>query len=143
MSFAALLLVNRALCLFAPHLLFFGASTEPSPFDLRKPKNGWFLRMVERSWSQALDLAIQLTTTPLDCCTKNSVVQWHAFSLFFFGGCPTRNGLPPEGFPFFSRVTEQLRKETQHPRLPGKRSARGRLCAQADPERRRWGQVAQ
>ena len=36
-----------------------------------------------------------------------SVVQWHPFSLFF-GGCPTKNGLPQKGS-FFSRVTEQLR----------------------------------
>ena len=32
------------------------------------------------------------------------------FFFFFFGGCPTRNGLPQKGFlSFFSRVTEQLR----------------------------------
>ena len=28
-------------------------------------------------------------------------------SSFYFGGCP-KNGLPQKGFPFFSRVTEQL-----------------------------------
>ena len=39
---------------------------------------------------------------------KHSVVQWHPFSLFF-GGSPTKNGLPQKGFPFFPRVTEQLR----------------------------------
>ena len=27
---------------------------------------------------------------------------------FFVGGCPTKNGLPQKGFPFFPRVTEQL-----------------------------------
>ena len=31
----------------------------------------------------------------------------NSFSLFF-GGCPTKHGLPQKGFPFFSRVTEQL-----------------------------------
>ena len=37
-----------------------------------------------------------------------SVVQWPPFSPFLFGGCPTKTGLPKKGFPFFSRVTEQL-----------------------------------
>ena len=32
----------------------------------------------------------------------DSVVQWHQlFLLFFFGGCPTKNGLPQKGVPFF------------------------------------------
>ena len=30
------------------------------------------------------------------------------FSPLFFGGRPNRNGLPQKGFPFFSRVTQQL-----------------------------------
>ena len=35
-----------------------------------------------------------------------SVVQWHPFPFFFFqSGCPTKNGLPQKGFPFFSRVS--------------------------------------
>ena len=32
-----------------------------------------------------------------------SGVQWHQlFFSFLFGGCPTKNGLPKEGFPLFS-----------------------------------------
>ena len=44
-----------------------------------------------------------------ELATQCSVVLWHPFSLLFFGGCPTKNGLPQKGFPFFCRVTEQLR----------------------------------
>ena len=32
---------------------------------------------------------------------RNSVVQWHQLFFLFFGGCPTKNGLPQKGFPFF------------------------------------------
>ena len=36
----------------------------------------------------------------------NPGVQWHFF--LFLGGCPTKNGLPQKGFPFFPGSLKKL-----------------------------------
>ena len=52
------------------------------------------------------NLEMATKTTRVALRLEHSVVQWHQLSFPFFGGCPTKNGLPQKGFPFFSRVTE-------------------------------------
>ena len=57
---------------------------------------------------------VQLVQGTVRVLKHISVLQWHQLFFpfllfFFFRGCPTKHGLPQEGLPFFSRVTEQLR----------------------------------
>ena len=55
-----------------------------------------------------VDLMRKRTHAAFQACKKLSC-SVAPFSLFF-GGCPTKIGLPQKGIPFFSRVTEQLGK---------------------------------
>ena len=53
-------------------------------------------------------LKLAAKMTGVSFCRSSQLFSGTLFP-FFGGGGPTKNGLPQEGFPFFCRVTEQLR----------------------------------
>ena len=49
-----------------------------------------------------------LTSTPAEKRESPQLFSGTNYFSRFFGGCPTKNGLPQKGIPFIPRVTEQL-----------------------------------
>ena len=91
------------------------------------PHQGVFLLELRAQWNPTWEVSPRHPVHGFCASSRSafgvnvSVVQWHPFSLLFgafslfVGGCPTKNGPPQKGFPFFCRVTEQLRFMRQLP----------------------------